>query len=52
LNAGVGGTSMPAWKGVLEDDQIWAVAYYVKSLMEIKDNLNAREELVTKLKNQ
>jgi mono/diheme cytochrome c family protein len=52
LNAGVGGTSMPAWKGVLEDDQIWAVAYYVKSLMEIKDNLAAREELVTKLKNQ
>jgi mono/diheme cytochrome c family protein len=48
LASGVGGTSMPSWKGVLEDDQIWAVAYYVKSLMEMKDT-KAREELVSKL---
>ncbi len=52
LASGVGGTSMPAWKGVLEDDQIWAVAYYVKSLMEAKENLNAREEIMNKIKNQ
>ncbi len=37
LNAGVGGTSMPSWKGTLQDDEIWAVAHYVKSLMDLKN---------------
>jgi mono/diheme cytochrome c family protein len=36
LNAGVGGTAMASWKGVLQDDEIWAVAYYVRSLMDLK----------------
>ncbi len=36
LNAGVGGTAMASWKGVLQDDEIWAVAHYVKSLMDKK----------------
>lgn len=36
LNAGVGGTSMPSWKGTLQDDEIWAVAHYVKYLMDSK----------------
>ena len=36
LNAGVGGTSMPSWKGTLQDDEIWAVAHYVKSLIDLK----------------
>jgi mono/diheme cytochrome c family protein len=37
LAAGIGGTTMPAWKETLTDDEIWAVSYYVKSLMNIKD---------------
>ncbi len=37
LASGVGGTTMPSWKGTLEDEDIWAVSYYVKSLMELKD---------------
>lgn len=37
LNAGVGGTAMPSWKGTLQDDEIWAVAHYVKSLMDLKN---------------
>jgi mono/diheme cytochrome c family protein len=37
LAAGIGGTTMPAWKGTIEDDDIWAVSYYVKSLMDLKD---------------
>jgi mono/diheme cytochrome c family protein len=37
LASGVGGSTMPAWKGTLEDDDIWAVSYYVKSLMDLKD---------------
>lgn len=36
LNAGVGGTAMASWKGVLQDDEIWAVSHYVKSLTEMK----------------
>jgi len=45
LNAGVGGTAMPSWKGTLQDDEIWAVAHYVKSLMELK-NTPARQQLL------
>ena len=37
LASGVGGTTMPSWKGTLEDDDIWAVSYYVKYLMDLKD---------------
>lgn len=51
IASGIGGTSMPSWKGTLEDEQIWAVAYYVKSLMDMKDT-PARAELFNKLKNQ
>ena len=51
LASGVGGTSMPSWKGVIEDDQLWAVAYYVQSLMELK-NTPQRDVLFTQLKNQ
>lgn len=31
IAAGIGGTAMPAWKGVLEDEDIWAMAYYVQA---------------------
>jgi mono/diheme cytochrome c family protein len=37
ISAGIGGTSMPSWKGTLQDDEIWAVAHYVKSLMDMKN---------------
>lgn len=36
LNAGVGGAAMASWKDVLQDDEIWAVSHYVKSLMDMK----------------
>ena len=36
LNAGVAGSAMASWKGVLQDDEIWAVSHYVKSLMDKK----------------
>ncbi|MGZ3788481.1 MAG: c-type cytochrome [Bacteriovorax sp.] len=45
LSSGVGGTAMPSWKGTLQDDEIWAVAHYVKSLMDLK-NTPAREKLL------
>lgn len=51
LVSGVGGAAMPSWKGVLEDDQIWALAYYVRSLMDLKNNPD-RNRLMDNLKNQ
>jgi cytochrome c oxidase cbb3-type subunit I/II len=32
ISAGVGGTAMPQWAGALSDDQLWGLAYYVRSL--------------------
>ncbi len=51
IASGIGGTSMPSWKGVIDDEQLWAVSYYVKSLMELKDT-PARAELFNKLKTE
>jgi len=49
LLAGVGGTSMPSWKDTLEDQKIWALAYYVQSLRELK-NSPKRKEFVSRFK--
>ncbi len=32
IQSGVGGTAMPTWAGILEPNDIWAMAYYVRSL--------------------
>jgi cytochrome c len=32
---------MPAWKGALEDKDIWAIAHYVKSLLDLRDTPEA-----------
>ena len=37
ISVGVNGTTMPAWKDALTDDEIWAVAYYVNSLIKSKN---------------
>jgi mono/diheme cytochrome c family protein len=50
LNAGVGGTAMPSWKGTLQDDEIWAVAYYVRSLMDLKGTPD-RQKFIDSIKN-
>jgi mono/diheme cytochrome c family protein len=49
LAAGVGGTTMPAWKGTIEDSEIWAVAYYVQHLMSMKMDPEKRNDLMEKL---
>lgn len=36
LIVGVNGTAMPSWKDTLTDDEIWAVSYYVNSLVKNK----------------
>jgi len=37
IAAGVGGTAMPAWRGVLPEQELWALAYYVQSLAQLRD---------------
>ena len=49
IASGVGGTAMPTWKGSLPEEDIWALAHYVGSLVDSKDTPQARELL---LKNQ
>jgi len=46
IASGVGGTAMPTWKGSLPEEDIWALAHYVSSLVEMKDRPEARELLL------
>ena len=51
LLAGVGGTTMPAWSETIEEDyKIWALAYYVQSLMEYRKSPKKRAEFFSNLK--
>lgn len=34
IAAGIGGAAMPTWKGALPEESLWALAYYVQSLIE------------------
>ena len=43
IAAGVGGTAMPTWKGVLPDDDLWAMAHYVASLIALRGTPAAAE---------
>ncbi len=43
IASGVGGTAMPMWKGALPEDDLWALVYYVHSLVEMKGTPAARE---------
>lgn len=41
IATGVGGAAMPGWKGVLEEEQLWALAYYVQSVMALRGTSEA-----------
>lgn len=41
IASGVGGTAMPTWKGVLAERDLWALAYYVRSLALLRDTPGA-----------
>ena len=41
IAGGIGGTAMPAWKGSIEEEEIWALVYYVDSLIDIRDTAEA-----------
>src|SRR5262249_14111815 len=42
IASGIGGTPMPPWKNSLPEDQVWALVYYVRSLIELNDTREAR----------
>jgi len=37
IGAGIPGTAMPAWKGAMPEQEIWALVHYVKSLVGMKN---------------
>src|SRR5206468_5956196 len=37
IGVGIGGAAMPGWKGVLEEDKLWALVYYVQSLVNTRE---------------
>jgi mono/diheme cytochrome c family protein len=43
IASGIGGTAMPQWKGSLPEEDIWAMAHYVKDLADLRDKREARE---------
>jgi mono/diheme cytochrome c family protein len=36
IASGIGGTAMPTWKNVLPETDLWALAHYVRSLVELR----------------
>jgi mono/diheme cytochrome c family protein len=51
IASGIGGTAMPTWKNVLPDPDLWAMAYYVRSLVELRDRPEA-DALAQRLRDQ
>lgn len=45
---GVTGSGMPGWKDVVSDDDLWALTYYVESLMALKKDTAARDAFLKK----
>ena len=37
IAAGIGGANMPTWKGALPEDELWALAHYVRSLSALRN---------------
>jgi mono/diheme cytochrome c family protein len=36
IGAGIGGAAMPQWKGALPEENLWALVYYVQSLVNLR----------------
>ena len=51
LMYGVNGSGMPGWKDVVTDQELWALAYYIQSLRDLKES-PAKYELLDKINNQ
>jgi DMSO reductase family type II enzyme heme b subunit len=46
VRLGLPGTSMPAWEGLLSEDQIWQVVHYIKTFSEDFEHFPPEEQLV------
>ncbi len=42
IAAGVGGAAMPTWKGAIPEENLWALAYYVQTLTNLRDTREGR----------
>ncbi|MDC0712216.1 cytochrome c [Stigmatella sp. ncwal1] len=42
IAAGVGGAAMPTWKGAIPEENLWALAYYVQTLVNQRDTDEGR----------
>ncbi|MBI4971045.1 MAG: c-type cytochrome [Candidatus Omnitrophica bacterium] len=55
---GISGTAMPTWKGILSEEDLWGMAYYVQSLTEQRkkfvtnDDLKQREDHIKKMEDE
>jgi|CXWL01.1.fsa_nt_gi mono/diheme cytochrome c family protein len=47
IGAGIGGAAMPGWKGVLEEEQLWALVYYVQHLARKRGTVEALQMRAT-----
>lgn len=52
IASGIGGTAMPQWKGSLPEEHLWAMAYYVRSLTDLRKDARAVSMLRSKLASQ
>ena len=43
IGAGIPGTAMPSWKGSLSEEDLWSLAYYVDSLVKLRDTQQATD---------
>lgn len=41
ISSGIPGTAMPTWYGALPAPDVWAMAYYVRSLLEMRGTMQA-----------
>lgn len=42
ISAGVGGAAMPTWKGAIPEENLWALAHYVQTLVNLRDTPEGR----------
>ncbi len=53
IASGIKGTAMPTWKGAISDEDLWALAHYVGSLIDqYKDNPDARSAFMSGLRKE
>jgi mono/diheme cytochrome c family protein len=43
IASGIGGANMPTWKGALKEEELWGLAYYVRSLVMMRDKPEAAQ---------